>query len=293
METCRDIEPEVLSCDIGGASIQYLHYPSEGPTLILLHATGFLAWLWHPIARRLKGRFRIIAPSFCDHRCAEPEEGGVNWALLADDLRLLCNALGVSSAYLAGHSMGGTVITIAAASGGVRPERMMLIEPIFLPQWIYRTGVTVEQHPLASRSIRRRSAWSGVDEARIYLRSKPLFAKWDDEMLELYLKYGMVSSDAGGIHLACHPRREAALFMGGLQFDPWPLLPSIECPVMVLEGETSENRTFIDYRAIATLFPKGEYRLVEQAGHLIPQEKPDLVASLMNDFFSEGAASSR
>ncbi len=279
------IEPEILRQDIGGIEIQYLHYPSEGPALVLLHATGFLPWLWHPIAQALWPRFRIIAPYFCDHRSAEPEEGGLSWKLLASDLAALCRGLGLERPYMAGHSMGATVTAIASATEGLAAEKMVLIEPIFLPEAIYRTGLAVEQHPLASRSIKRRNGWDSEADARSYLSSKKMFEKWDAGMMDLYVKYGMISGDGGGLVLACHPRREAALFMGGLQFDPWPVLASITCPVMIVEGEASENRSYIDLPKVASLLPNGSHRLIQTAGHLIPQERPVEITDLLSEFF--------
>jgi len=280
------VQPEVLSLNIGDVDIQYLHYPSDGPPLVMLHATGLLPWMWHPIAGRLASRYRVIAPYFCDHRAVEPEEGGVDWMMLASDLAHVCKRLSLDKPFIVGHSMGATVVAIAYAEHGMPAERMVLIEPIFLPQSIYSRGMSVEQHPLASRSIKRRNAWSTEAEARDYLRSKSLYARWDDEMMDLFLKYGM-SEDTEGLTLACHPRREASLFMGGLQFDPWPVLPKIKCPVLVLEGETSDNRHFIDLPKIASLLPNGRYRLVRDAGHLLPQEQPMVIMKIISEFFKE------
>ena len=69
--------PQVLSMEIGKVTFQYLLYDGDGPDLIFLHATGFNPWLWHPIARELSGRYRIVAPFFCDHRDADPWRGGL------------------------------------------------------------------------------------------------------------------------------------------------------------------------------------------------------------------------
>lgn len=284
-DTMREREPEILKIDIDGVEIQYLHYPGDGPVLLLLHATGLLPWLWHPIARRLGTDYRIIAPYFCGHRDNDPGQGGVSWMVLARDIAALCEKLSVTPAYLAGHSMGATVITIAHAELGLPAERIILIEPIFLPEFLYTTGMTVEQHPLAARSLKRRNSWENRDEAREYLKSKSMFARWDEEMLDLYLSYGMVPGSGGGLELTCNPRHEASLFMGGLHFNPWPILASIQCPVLLVEGETSENRKFIDLQKIKSLLPKGEYRLVNNSGHLVPQEQPDEVAAIFMDFF--------
>ncbi|MCX5851974.1 MAG: alpha/beta hydrolase [Deltaproteobacteria bacterium] len=182
--------------------------------------------------------------------------------------------------------MGATVLTIASAAFNVRPRAMILIEPIFLPEDFYRIELRVEDHPLASKSIRRKNYWEDRQEAAAYLKSRPLFKNWDDEMLDLYLRYGMSTGDTGGLQLVCSPQREASLFMGGMKFDPWPVLSKVNCPVLILEGELSENRSFIDLKKAASLFPRGAYRLVEGAGHLIPMEKPGEITDVIRSFFS-------
>lgn len=278
--------PKVLTQDIGDTDLSYLLYEGDGPTVILLHATGFLPWLWHPIARELAPAWRVIAPYFCDHRESDPEKGGLNWLTIAQDLANLCKRLGIERPAMAGHSMGATVITIANACFGIDARGLVLFEPIFLPEDFYKAQITVDLHPLASKAIRRKERWEGHKEAHEYLRSKALFKNWDEEMLELYVEYGMKRLDAGGLQLACSPVREASLFMGGLQYDPWPLLPQVACPTLVLEGQESENRAYIDLKKATSLFKHGTYRLVSGAGHLIPQEKPKESLDIIREFFA-------
>jgi pimeloyl-ACP methyl ester carboxylesterase len=277
--------PQVRTQNIGDADLTYLLYDGQGPTLIMLHATGFLPWLWHPIARALSPACRVIAPYFCDHRESDPEKGGLDWMILARDFAAFCKGLNIEAPYLVGHSMGATVLTIAAAQYELASAGMVLIEPIFLPQDFYRTRIRVQDHPLAAKSIKRRNSWQDEPEALGYLKSRTLFKKWDAEMLSLYVRYGMKRNEEIGLELACSPKKEAALFMGGIRYDPWPLLPQVPCPVLVLEGEHSENRSFIDLQKAVSLFPNAVYRLVRDAGHLIPMEKPAEITDAIREFF--------
>lgn len=279
------MEPRILSQDIGDASLSYLLYKGDGPAIVMLHATGFLPWLWDPIARELAPSFRVIAPYFCDHRDTDPNRGGLSWLEIARDLTEFCRRLDLDRPLLVGHSMGATVLAIAHADCGLAAGGMLLVEPIFLPRDYYRTLLTVEDHPLASKAIRRTNHWPDEDAALAYLRSRALFEKWDEEMLRLYIRYGMIDDDAGGLTLTCAPEREAALFMGGMQYDPWPVLPRITCPVLMLEGETSENRAFIDLKEALSHIPHApEYRLIPDAGHLLPMEQPRTVTEILRDF---------
>lgn len=280
--------PEMLTKDIGDTDIQYLKYGDRGPTVILMHATGFSPWLWHPVSTALARTCQVIAPYFCDHRESDPEEGGLNWVILAEDLCRLCDSLEIKDPFLVGHSMGATVMTLANGLHGDVAKKMVLIEPIFLPENFYNIGLKVEEHPLASKSIRRKNSWQDKTEVRNYFKSKPFFQSWDDEVLDLYIQYGVSEREAGGFELTCSPRREASLFMGGGIYDPWPVLSKISCPVLVVEGEKSENRPWIDLKKAASLFQTGDYTMVEGAGHLIPMEQPKEILKIIEDFFFNG-----
>jgi len=277
--------PLTLRQRIAGADISYLFYDGDGPTVILLHATGFIPWTWHPIARHLSTTYRVIVPGLYSHREASRETGGISWKLLAEDICLFCEMLKIERPFLVGHSMGGIVAAIACGSHGIRTGAMVLIEPIFLPFHFYRQPITVDTHPLAAKALRRKNHWRDRAEALQYLSSRPLFASWNREVLDLYIKHGMIEQGNGELCLACSPQKEAALFMGGMKHNPWPLLPKLSCPVLIVEGETSENRHFIDLTRIVTELPHGSYRMVTNSGHLLPMEQPDTVAGIIENFF--------
>jgi len=275
--------PQTLSIDIGDVELPYIYYHGHGRAVVMLHATGFLPWLWHPIASALAGDYRLIAPYFCDYRESDPASG-LSWTKLAADLSQMCERLNMASPLLVGHSMGASVMTIAQAAHGLGAAGMILIEPIFLPQEHYQRRIRVEDHPMASRSIRRRNFWQDASAAKAYLRSKEMFKNWDEEFLDLYIRHGMVEQSTGGLKLTCSPERETSIFMGEMKYNPWPLLPKISCPTLVIEGAKSVNRHLIDLKSAAAELPHGSYRLIADAGHLIPMEKPKETIQIITDF---------
>lgn len=285
----KDQLPECRSVSIGDTAIPYLDWGGSGHPLLLLHATGFLPWLWHPIARELSEDYHVIAPYLCAHRQGNPEAGGLSWRLLAEDMVELCRRLEIEHPFVVGHSMGGAIPTIAAGGLNVSYSGMILIEPILLPEAFYGIRIGVKDHPLASKSIKRRNFWDDQEAVRAYVADKSFFSTWNKDMLELYIDYAIVPREGGGFELACHPRQEAALFMGSMAINPWPLMGGIDCPVLVLEGETSENRQFIDLEKAAGILPHGAYMVVEGAGHLIPMEKPHRVLAVIRGFFNGSA----
>jgi pimeloyl-ACP methyl ester carboxylesterase len=282
--------PKLESQNVGGAELPYLHYQGNGGKTVFCHATGFLPWLWHPVIQELNFADAIWAPYICNYREGDPHNGGLSWNDIARDLSSFCRACDINQPLMIGHSMGATVSIITAAAFDIKPRGMILIEPILLPEEFYELNIKVEDHPLASKSIKRLNRWKNVDEATSYLHSRPLFSDWDKDVLDLYKNYGLEKMPEGDVQLACTPQSEAALFMGGMSRNPWPLLSAIECPTLVIEGGKSPNIGLVDIQRAVSLLQRGKYAVVPEAGHLIPMQKPSEIAALINGFVKEIAA---
>jgi lipase len=272
--------------DVGGARLPYLYFGGKvsAPPMVFVHATGFLPWLWQPVVEEFVPENRAWAPFICDYRSCDPEAGGLSWDVIARDLAAFCSLQQISNPLIIGHSMGATVSAIASAIYGVQPRGLILIEPIFLPEEFYSIKPDIKSHPLASRSIKRTNHWDDENAAWSYLKSKSLFESWDERVLRLYLKYGMQRQEEGNLKLTCSPENEAAMFMGGWDINPWPLLEKLTCPVLVIEGEKTENKGLVDVQRAVSLLRRGKYQSIADAGHLIPMQKPRELAQIIKEF---------
>ncbi len=282
----KTIEPSLRTQSIGDADIRYLYYGGDGPVIVFMHATGFIPWLWHPIAREFAGRYQVIAPYFYEHRFVEPEKGGINWILLAEDLVRFCESLKLDRPVMVGHSLGGALSVMADALRGSVSPGMVLFEPVFLLEHFYGANPTIEQHPLAAKAVKRGNHWENAADAKCYFLSRDLFKSWDGEMVDIYVAHGLVEDEGGGLRLACTPRQEAAIFMGDTIHNPWPYIEKVRCPVLVVEGGKSDIRPFADFRLAASRFRNGAHLPVPGAGHLIPMERPEEAVRIIREFLA-------
>jgi lipase len=279
---------ELRMQDIDGVRLPYLFFKSKAsaPHMIFMHATGFLPWLWEPVIEKFRLTNNISAPFICDYRPSN-HETGLSWDIIALDLAAFCRLQQIHKPLIIGHSMGATVSVLAASLYHLKPRSQILIEPIFLPEQYYSVKPDIQSHSLAAKSMKRAKHWKNEIEAWSYLKSKPFFSRWDERVLGLYHKYCMQRQEDGSLNLTCSPQSEVALFLGGRIVNPWPLLEKIECPVLIIEGEITENKGLVDVKKAISLIPGCKYVSVAGASHLIPMEKPDEIAKIINDFNRE------
>ena len=92
-----------------------VHGPEAGPVLVLLHGMGAESSRssWDGVVPLLADRYRIIVPDLRGHGVS-PSPGTYLMTEMADDVAALLDGLGIASAAVIGHSMGGVVGMVLA-----------------------------------------------------------------------------------------------------------------------------------------------------------------------------------
>ena len=273
--------------DSGGVAIHYEDWGGDGPPLVLIHATGFLAALWRPIAQRLSARFRVVAYDQRGHGDSGKPDAGWDFETFAADLQRLIEGLGLERPLTAGHSSGGTTIVVHAARHPGVISRAVLIEPILpRPEWFASPPEGRTANSLAEGARRRRALWPSAEELFDSYRSRSPFDTWREDVLRLYVQEGTRPRDGSQVELKCPPELEAKFFEAVMQMDFWPLLPQVQCPALVLWGGESHLGTRLAQQVEEAL-PQARTAVVPGTTHFLPQERPDEVARLIEEFLSD------
>jgi pimeloyl-ACP methyl ester carboxylesterase len=273
-----------------GVPLHYLDWgpAGGGPTIILIHATGFLAALWQPIAERLAARFRVVAVDQRGHGDSGPSPDGYRFASFAADLQRLIEELGLEAPVAAGHSSGGTTIAVHAARYPGVIRRAVLIEPILpRPDWYTEPPAGRSAFSLADGARKRRAVWPSRDAAFAAYRARPTFAGWREDVLRLYVDEGARDRADGQVELKCAPETEAQFFEAVTRDDFWALLPQVQCPALVLWGGDSHLHGRGLAESAQEALPHARTVSVAGATHFLPQERPDEVARLIDEFLAD------
>ena len=282
------VQADSLSAEGRSLRLHYLEWGDAGPPAVLLHATGFLARLWEPIAEELSGRFHVYAYDARGHGDSDKPASGYTWDHFAADLRGFLDVLRLRRVLAIGHSMGGATAAHLAATEPDYVSTAVLIEPIIFPS-LPDDQSKRRGRELASGAARRRMVWPSRQELLRSYRKRPTFASWRDDVLRLYAEHGTLRRDDGQFELKCPGKIEAQTFQNSLSLDTWGVLPDIRCPTLVLHGQHTERPLALAARGVAERIPGTHLAAIEGAGHLVPMERPQAVVAETMAFLGHGA----
>jgi pimeloyl-ACP methyl ester carboxylesterase len=249
------------------------------------HATGLHAAAYGPLlaalARELSARgspASIVAMDARGHgetRAARHPSLLKSWQVYYDDLINLVDLIGKDcEVILAGHSMGATASTFAAAKRSGRVSRLVLIEPVFYPPVI---GVAPREKLMAAAK-RRRSSFASLREAFDTYRPRAAFRSVSSEYLWSYVNGAFDRSATGEYELRCTIPWEYRTFETN---EPWPwwAIAKARTPGTVLLGERYSTCPPSARTILKLLRPNWRQSVTPGTTHLLPLEKPESVVN--------------
>ncbi|AKQ45359.1 alpha/beta hydrolase [Rufibacter radiotolerans] len=109
----------------------------NGKTVVLLHGKNFNGAYWEQTAKDLaKNGYRVIIPDQIGFgKSSKPQNIQYSFQMLAQNTKGLLDSLGVTSAAVLGHSMGGMLATRFALMYPEFTQKLILENPIGLEDW--------------------------------------------------------------------------------------------------------------------------------------------------------------
>ncbi|AMO71327.1 hypothetical protein AZE99_05145 [Sphingorhabdus sp. M41] len=256
----------------------------DGPSVLLLHATGFHARCWDQAIAAFPAGTHVIAVDQLGHgRSAAPII--TDWTDVAGATAELVQSLGIRFAVGAGHSMGGHCLVQVAASHPDLLERLVLIDPVIMEREFYRD--LPDYSATSDMVARRRNSWTGPDVMFERFKDRHPYKTWDPAVLRNYCEYGLLSDGEGGYRLACPPQTEASVYATSASVDPWPLIDQIEKPVTILRAPQIERDGAFDFAGsptppgLADGFAHGSDIYLPDLTHFMPMQDPKRIAELI------------
>jgi len=287
-----DIELESRMVSVGDVSLHVvLAGPADGKPVILLHGYPEFWYSWRgPMAVLAKAGFRVIVPDQRGYNKSEKPSDVDAYSLdkLAGDVVGLADALGYQKVNLAGHDFGGLVSWWTVLLHPDRIEKFAIVnKPHPYASKGYKTGEesiswyrTFLQIPGLPGYVGRLGNWgllvknlreTSLPETFPEVEMNQFRAAWDND---------------GAIHSM------GAWYRANADFDMDIGDARVSVPTLAVIAP-DDAFSPIDLARRSELFLEdGEVMELEAGTHWIIQEKPELIGTLLGQFF-EGNASGR
>lgn len=269
----------------------WVDWGGAGPLLHLAHANGFPPEAYRALATRLAARFRTVSTGLLPLWPGASPGSVRSWDDLTQGLLAALRSRGVRGAVGVGHSVGAVCSMKASVADPGLFDRLVLIDPVLfcgpraLAWGLMKRLRLARLAPIVRGALRRRDHWASREEVLASWTGKPLFASFDPGALQDYVDSALVVAPGGGVSLRYTPDWEARVFET-TPSDEWRTVAAIPVPVLVIRGERSDTFTAAAARRLRVCLPTA--RVVEVPGttHMLPFERPDVVADVVAGFLS-------
>ena len=261
---------------VAGERFMGVHDQGTGPVVVLLHGIPGSAASWTEVAARLASRHRVLVPDLIgfgeSSRSADIAE--LHAKGQAQALLQTLDALSIRKATIVSHDFGGPVALSLWAQAPDRFAQLGLVStnafrdtpipfPLVATTWPVVGGLA--RATLFSAPSLRMMLRQGVGEPKMVLDA--LGAVGDREQ-----------ASAIATIFSASLTRLAELYLPVEQS-----LPTVAVPTVVAWGDRDPFFSVEQGRRTAGAIPRARFELLEGAGHFLPEERPEKMASLILD----------
>jgi len=245
----------------------YDHLQGTGPTLVFLHYWGGSARTWDLVTGRLAGR-HVLTIDFRGWSRSSGLPGPYTLHQFADDTLAVLADASVSDYVLIGHSMGGKVAQLVAATRPAGLRELVLVGSG--PAKPAAEITSAYQQALAHAYDSDESVAAARDHI---LTAAPLSNE----------RKARVAADSRSS--ADRARTEWPL--RGIAEDVSERTRLVNVPTLTVAGENDHVEPVESLRQnLMPYLPGADFRIIPDTGHLIPLEAPEELANLISAFSS-------
>ena len=234
----------------------------DGIPVLLLHGWGSSFDVYNGVIAALGDRCRLTAVNFPG--CGQTQVMPSPWKLddYCDFVVEFLKKTGIENPIMIGHSHGGRVIMRLAASGRVKPPKIVLLDSAgLIPEKTFKQKMRIKSFKFIKRTLTLPGikSFSGglLDAARRHYGSA------DYNAAPPVLRQTMVSL---------------------VNTDLRDEIPKIACPTLLIWGENDTDTPLKDAKLIEKLIPDAGLCVIKNAGHFSFCENPYQAGAILRSF---------
>jgi len=249
----------------GDLRIHYLDWGNDTATpFILIHHNQSNAHTWDFFARRIRDRYRVIAMDMRGHGDSDwAGEGNYTTEHHASDVAALIRHLGLTRAILMGGSTGGRVALVTAAT---LPD----VAAVLIMEDVGAVRPPSIAQGFADRVAAGELEFDTVDEWARQLQNQ--HRRTPFHVFQHLAAHGTKRLPNGKLGL----KRDVLIQRDFIALELWRYVEQLRCPFLLLHGTLSDVVGEDQIARFREIRPDMEIVTVEDAGHLIVHDQPEV-----------------
>lgn len=258
-----------------------------GEVLLLIHGMGGSSSSWRELVPRLATKYRVIAPDLLGHGESDKPRGDYSVGAFAVWLRDLLDSLGITKATIVGHSLGGGIAMqfahqhrdycqrlILISSGGLGGDVGSLLRLMSLPGSELALSLLASRPVLhAGNALRIRLSLDGkTTRFSETLRAQAWLTDRDSRYAFLRTLRSVVDHRGQAVCALNRLHRNADL------------------PSLIITGDQDRVIPVAHAHAAHAALPDSRLHVLPDVWHHPQTERPDTVATLIDDFIGGSPA---
>ncbi|MCB1615362.1 MAG: alpha/beta hydrolase [Pseudomonadales bacterium] len=274
-----------------GLTLRRWQTPLQGkPVLHFIHGNGFNGRVYSPMFESLLRDYDLVLSDAQGHGESDTGHQFLGWdenaELLSASLQDFCARNNVQSVLGVGHSFGGVMTSLMAATRPALFSRLVLLDPVLLPP-LYAGSVRLlkplglmRHSPMVKQALKRRAVWRDRRQAEQYFTGRGMFRSWTQTSVSAYARYGL-KEDREGVRLKTPPWLEAEIF-SGYSTNIWPLIRKLNVPTDIVYGASTYPFIKQGLARARRLNPSLQLHEV-QGGHCFMMSHPESTAKMIRN----------
>jgi pimeloyl-ACP methyl ester carboxylesterase len=260
---------------VNGNNIHYIK-KGNGKPLILVHGFAGSTYTWKNLIPLLTEDYTVYALDLLGFGLSDkPPDGSYDLPSQGDLVLSFIDAVGIPSATLIGHSMGGIIISYAAIKDPSRVDKLVIIEagfyhggaPAFL-QYLFFPLEKIMAKLFYTKGFRSKS------------------------LLPSYYNKSIVTNEVIEANLIAGRTPNSVEAMAKMMADAGPqtyegLGTRITQPTLLVWSQYNKNNPVTDGKRLKNEIAGSQLTIIDNCGHYVQEEKPAELASAIKDFLSQ------
>ncbi len=249
-----------------------LHYRivgEEGFPLVILHGLFGFSDNWQTHAKKLSSYFKVILVDLRNHGHS-PWSDNFSYSLMVEDVSDVLSTLQIHKCILLGHSMGGKVAMHFAQKYPEKLEKLIVVDIGIKAYPMHHQHILEGIHAIDTNQLTSRKEAEEILEKYI-----------DSDGVRQFLLKNLYWKDKGKLDWRMNIKVLEAQMQEILSAVPVQI---VKTPTLFIRGELSNYILDEDFQEIQDVFPDSDILTIENAGHWVHAEAPEIFINEVLNF---------